>query len=159
MYRIASEDCRCVASNDHDVQAGARSIIEKQHATKKEKTMLDLSWARAFAEEWIAAWNSHDLDRILTHYADDFEMASPLIIERMKEPSGVLKGKEKVRAYWQKGLSATPPIEFALIDVFVGVDSITIYYRSVARKIAAEVLVFNDRREVVKGIAHYGQSA
>ena len=82
--------------------------------------MLDLSWARAFAEDWIAAWNSHDLDRILTHYADDFEMTSPLIIERMKEPSGVLKGKEQVRPYWQNGLSVTPPIKFELVDVFVG---------------------------------------
>jgi len=37
------------------------------------------------------------------------------------------------------------------------VDSITIYYRSVGRGLAAEVLIFNDRREVVKGIAQYGQ--
>ena len=24
----------------------------------------------AFAAEWIAAWNAHDLDRILAHYAE-----------------------------------------------------------------------------------------
>jgi len=27
--------------------------------------MLDRSWAERFAEDWIAAWNSHDLDVIL----------------------------------------------------------------------------------------------
>lgn len=113
--------------------------------------------AQTFAKEWIEAWNSHDLDRILSHYAENFEMTSPLIIELMNEPSGTLKGKDKVRPYWQKGLSSTPPIRFELIDVLTGVNSITIYYRSVARKLAAEVLVFNERNEVIKGIAHYGQ--
>jgi hypothetical protein len=33
--------------------------------------------ARAFAAEWIAAWNSHDLDRILSHYAGDIVFLSP----------------------------------------------------------------------------------
>jgi hypothetical protein len=27
--------------------------------------------ALAFAEVWVAAWNAHDLGRILSHYADD----------------------------------------------------------------------------------------
>jgi ketosteroid isomerase-like protein len=27
--------------------------------------------AQAFADEWIAAWNSHDLDRVLSHYAPE----------------------------------------------------------------------------------------
>ena len=26
-------------------------------------------WMLRFAEAWIAAWNSHDLNRILAHYA------------------------------------------------------------------------------------------
>jgi len=26
------------------------------------------------AQEWIAAWNAHDLERILAHYADDVEL-------------------------------------------------------------------------------------
>ena len=33
----------------------------------------------AFAEEWITAWNTHDLDRILSHYAEDIVFRSPVI--------------------------------------------------------------------------------
>ena len=29
--------------------------------------------ARTFAEEWVAAWNAHDLERILAHYSDEFK--------------------------------------------------------------------------------------
>ena len=31
------------------------------------------------AQEYISAWNAHDLERILAHYADDVEVASPLV--------------------------------------------------------------------------------
>ena len=121
--------------------------------------MLDLIWAQKFAEEWIESWNSHDLDRILSHYTDDFEMISPNIIRRVNEPSGRLKGKDKVRPYWQAGLSALPPLRFELIDVFAGVDSIAIYYRSAGRRMATEVFFINEDRQVIKGVAHYGRPA
>jgi ketosteroid isomerase-like protein len=118
--------------------------------------MIDPLWARQFAEEWIEAWNSHDLDRILSHYVDDFEMTSPLIVERMREPSGTLKGKDSVGAYWKIGLAATPPLKFELIDVLTGVNSITLYYRRVSGRVAAEVLIVNAQGKVAKGMAHYG---
>jgi len=117
--------------------------------------MIDSTWAHQFAEEWIEAWNSHDLDRILAHYTDDFEMSSPLIVERMGEVSGTLKGKAAIRPYWQIGLAATPPLKFELIEVLVGVDSITLYYRRNSGKTAAEVLIFNAQGQVTKGMAHY----
>jgi ketosteroid isomerase-like protein len=108
-----------------------------------------------FAREWIEAWNSHDLERIFSHYTEDFEMTSSLIVERMGEPTGTLKGKAAVRPYWSQGLAVEPPIRFELLNVLVAVRSITIYYRSIGRRIVAEVLVFNDRGEVVRGAAYY----
>ena len=32
-----------------------------------------------FAVKWIESWNSHDLNRILSHYADDVEVTTPMI--------------------------------------------------------------------------------
>jgi ketosteroid isomerase-like protein len=102
--------------------------------------MIDAEWARQFAIEWIEGWNSHDLDRIMSHYSDDFEMTSPLIIQLKLDESGTLKGKNAVRDYWQKGLSMSPELHFELIDVFTGVNSLTLYYRRHTGKTAAEVL-------------------
>lgn len=121
--------------------------------------MIDSAWAQAFAQEWIAAWNAHDLERILSHYADDFEMTSPLIIERMHEPAGKLKGKAQVRPYWQQGLAAVPPLEFELLEVFAGVDSIVILYRSVHRRRVCEALFFNAQGQIVRDGALYGGAA
>ena len=113
--------------------------------------------ARAFAQDWISAWNAHDLDRVLRHYAEDFEMASPYIADIAGEPSGRLKGKPRVRAYWQAALDRIPDLHFELLEVFAGVDSLVIRYRSVSGRICAEVLVLGATGLVRSAVAHYGR--
>jgi ketosteroid isomerase-like protein len=111
--------------------------------------------AKIFAREWVDAWNSHDLDRILFHYADDFQMTSPFIVQLMNEPTGTIKGKQEVRAYWARALERIPDLHFELIEVLTSVDSITIYYHAVLGKRAAEALFFNENGKVRLAIAHY----
>lgn len=118
--------------------------------------MIPMEWAREFAQEWIEAWNSHDLERILAHYHDDFEMWSPLIIERMGVATGMLKGKDAIRPYWALGLAAQPPLHFELHDVLVGVDTIAIYYRSRTRnRMVAEILRLDAHQHVIYGAGLY----
>ena len=116
--------------------------------------MIDYAFAEHFAGEWIADWNSHDLPRILAHYADDFRMRSPLIAEIAGEPSGALVGKAAVGAYWAAALARLPDLHFDLVTILLGVNSITLYYRG-ARGLAAEVFEFGTDRLVVRASAHY----
>ncbi len=111
--------------------------------------------ARALARGWVEAWNSHDLDRIMSHYAEDFAMTSPFIAALLQEPGGTIRGKAKVREYWSQALKKVPDLHFKLIDVLVGVDSITIYYQAIFGKRAAEVLFLDANHQVKRGIAHY----
>lgn len=124
-----------------------------------QRRFLDRAWANDFAKEWIDAWNSHDLERILSHYTDDFEMASPLIVERKLDPSGVLRGKSAIREYWATGLAAMPPLAFELLDVHVGILAVGILYRSVGRRRVIELLTFNERLQVIRGAGLYGGPA
>lgn len=117
---------------------------------------ITLAWANEFAADWISAWNSGDIDRILAHYADDFEMCSPLIVDRMKEPSGVLRGKKQVRPYWAIGLAQMPSLKFELLAVHLGINDIAIRYLSVGRRYVIEVFHFNEESLVTKSIALYG---
>ena len=116
--------------------------------------MIDKKFAEHFAKEWIESWNSHDLDRILSHYSDQFEMTSPIIIQVVSEPSGTLKGKAAVGAYWAKALQLIPDLRFELLATLIGVSSITLYYKG-ARGLAAEVFHFGPDRKVVTAYAHY----
>ena len=41
--------------------------------------MIDADKAQAFAREWVKAWNDHDLEAILSHYAEDVVFHSPVV--------------------------------------------------------------------------------
>lgn len=56
--------------------------------------------AHEIAREWIDAWSSHELDRILAHYDDDVVLTSPLAVERLRDPTGTVRGKAALRAYF-----------------------------------------------------------
>ena len=118
-------------------------------------SMVSRDVAERFADEWIAAWNAHDLARVLSHYEDDFEMASPLIVEVAGEPSGVLRGKASVGAYWEKALTLIPDLRFEKLAVFVGVRSIALHYRNRAGRLAVETLEIGETGRVVRAAAHY----
>ncbi|MEP7304459.1 MAG: nuclear transport factor 2 family protein [Acidobacteriota bacterium] len=116
---------------------------------------MDKAFAEHFAVDWIESWNAHDLDGVLSHYADGFEMSSPFIVQIAGEPSGTLVGKEAVGAYWSQALHLMPDLRFELISVLSGVSSVTVYYRGGGGRLAAEVFFFDADRKVSKAVAHY----
>jgi ketosteroid isomerase-like protein len=119
--------------------------------------MIERSWAEEFARDWIAGWNAHNLDRVLAHYADDFEMTSPLIVQRLDVADGKLKGKEAIRRYWSQGLAVTPQLRFKLLDVAVGVNSVAIAYESVTlARTVIERIEFDDQGRGVRAEALHG---
>ncbi|MGH3627286.1 MAG: nuclear transport factor 2 family protein, partial [Sciscionella sp.] len=116
---------------------------------------MDSKFAADFAAEWIAAWNAHDLQRVLAHYTEDFEMASPKIIQIAQEPSGRLVGKAAVGAYWATALARMPDLHFELLAVMLGVDSIVLHYRRTGGQLAAEVFYFDSNGLVFRACANY----
>lgn len=105
--------------------------------------LLTRDFAERFAHHWVAAWNSHDLDRILSHYSDDFTMSSPRIAALAQEPSGVLTGKSRIADYWRIALSEAPNLEFVLTGVYLGADSVAVHYQG-PRGAAVEAFFFDD---------------
>lgn len=118
--------------------------------------MLTTDFAKHFAQDWIDSWNSHDLERILSHYTDDFEMSSPLIASVTGEPSGVLNGKDAISAYWSKALTKFPNLKFELEGVYAGAVSIVVTYTNVTRGVrAAELFYFNQAGKVYRASGNY----
>lgn len=107
---------------------------------------MDAEFALKFAEEWQAAWNSHDIERILTHYSDDVVFQSPYVVHRLQEPTGEVRGKDALRAYWESGLQQQPTLEFTVDDVRLSVDTLVINYRNERGHTVSEVLRFSGER-------------
>lgn len=109
--------------------------------------------ADAFARDWIEAWNSHDLQRILSHYADEVVFLSPVAQQRVG--NGRLTGVPALRAYWGAGLKAQPTLRFELVDVLVGHGSATLLYRNHKGQTVAETAEFGPTGKVVRAYACY----
>jgi ketosteroid isomerase-like protein len=111
--------------------------------------------AKSFANKWINSWNSHDLDGILSHYAADIEVTTPMIKTATANNKDSLQGKPQVREYWAAALNKFPDLHFELVDVTAGVHSLALYYKSVMGKMCIEVMFFNAEGKVYKMFAHY----
>lgn len=112
--------------------------------------------AETIAQEWLDAWNNHDLEAIMSHYAEDIVFYSPVIQRLLNDPTGCVKGKTALRAYFTKGLQAFPDLKFEPYHVLTGVNSFVIHYKSVSRnQLAAEYFVLNHQHQVIEVRAHY----
>jgi len=109
-----------------------------------------------FAQEWIAAWNAHDIEVVLTHYTDNFVLSTPMAAKVVPESKGVVSGKTAVRDYWTAALKRIPDLHFDLVKVLTGVNGLTIYYTNTATgKTSAEVLLLNEAGKVEKAFVFY----
>ena len=119
---------------------------------------MDQRDATDFAARWERAWNAHDLDALLAHFAAD--VSSP----RRSPPScwhdcdGVIRGRDALRAYWSRALGLIPDLRFAVEGVYAGIDAVVINYRNHAGNGVCEYLTF-DGPLVVSGHATYQTDA
>jgi hypothetical protein len=118
--------------------------------------MVDQHEARAFAESWVAAWNAHDVEQVLCHFADDVVFSSPLIASLMGEPSSTVRGKDHLRSYWKEGLRRIPDLRFDLVEVYTGVETIAISYRNQAGRSCLETGTLDGDGRITRGWALYG---
>jgi len=117
---------------------------------------LQESFARQFGQDWVNAWNSHDLEAILAHYDDDVELISPVALQLLHNGDGVVRGKTALGTYFLRGLQAYPELHFDLIDVLWGLETVVVYYRNNVRQgKAAEVMQISATGKVRRVWANY----
>ena len=111
--------------------------------------------AQEFAQQWIALWNSHDLDRILSHYTEDVEVTSPLVETIMGPGRTTIRGKPALRDYWGAGLAKYPDLHFRLFRAYAGSQSLVLHYQSIQGLVGAECMEFDTAGLVRRVLAHY----
>lgn len=113
------------------------------------------SEARQFASDWIAAWNSHDLEAILSHYDENVVLTSPVAAKLLNDPSGTVRGKAALREYFRRGLDAYPNLQFELQDVMFGLASVVLCYKNQKDTKTAEFMELGEDGKVIRVVANY----
>ena len=113
--------------------------------------MVDIEFARRFADDWVETWNRRDINTVMTFYRDDFELTSPFI----RTPGKTLQGKAVIRAYWEKGLEMIPDLFMELNYVTVGVNMVSLCYQTAGDRTAIETFFFDADGKISREIVGY----
>lgn len=120
--------------------------------------MIDRDIAWKFAHEWLDAWNKHDIDLIMKHYADSIVFCSPVVQKVLGDPQGVVSGIDNLRDYFSRQLQKFSTLKFQLLDVFTSPQSIVLYYKINRGLLAAEVMILDNEMKATKVYANYDKN-
>jgi len=110
--------------------------------------------AQQFVDSWMQGWNAHDLEQVISHFADDVVFTSPVAVQLLDDSDGVIRGKAALRDYWSEGLRRIPDLRFDVLGVYVGLSTLVINYRNQKGALVNEVLTF-DGHLVTQGHGTY----
>ena len=91
--------------------------------------MLSETQVKEFAADWVRAWKGHDLDAILSRYAPEIELTSPVAARLLNDSSGAVRGPMALRRYFRRGLETYPNLAFELLEVMWGLSSVILRYK------------------------------
>jgi ketosteroid isomerase-like protein len=109
----------------------------------------------SFARDWLAAWNSHSIDAIMSHYAEGVTVKSPFLAEAVKGSGGTVTGRETLRPIYAKALQKYPKLWFEVIQVLASTESLVIHYKSVEGLYAAETFLLDEDGKAKLVLCHY----
>jgi ketosteroid isomerase-like protein len=117
--------------------------------------MLEEKQVRELARHWVQAWNAHDLDAIMAHYAERVVLVSPVAARILGVPSGTVSGKDALRSYFERALEAYPQLRFDLLDVMWGLHSVVLYYVNQKGSKTGEYMELDSTGKVCRVVANY----
>jgi hypothetical protein len=85
--------------------------------------------ARGHADRWLEAWNAHDLDAVMSCYAEDIEFVAQTVVERWGRPDGRLHGRDELRRHFSLGLGLAPDLAFREEALLVAPGGYALIYR------------------------------
>lgn len=101
-----------------------------------------------FAATWIADWNAHDLEKILSHYAEDVVFHSPKIALRTKGEKTHFTRREELRPYFSFAFQIRPHLHFNLLTICQDRQGLALIYQDETGATATELMELNEQGQV-----------
>ena len=118
--------------------------------------------ARAFADDWAAAWNELAVERVLSHFDEDVSFTSPTALAVVGVAT--VRGKQALREYWNAAVARVGSLHFTVDRVLwdAGTRELAIIYESERggrRKRVSENLTFGVDSRIVSAEVFHGVDA
>ena len=89
---------------------------------------MPASTNRTIAERWFAAFNTHDLEALLSLYADDARHFSPKLKVRKPETEGLIRGKDALSNWWRDAFDRLPTLRYEPVKFTADEDQVFMEY-------------------------------
>jgi hypothetical protein len=107
------------------------------------------------AKNWIAAWNAHDLEAILSHYTPDVVFEVQTAKTRWNKEDGKLHGIDELRRHFEFGLARAPNLHFELEQVFTAPSGYSVLYTRENGNRVIDCVTLDNAGRVVRATAYY----
>ena len=94
----------------------------------------------------------------MSHYSDQVEFYSPVMQQMGVNEAGRITTKADLKDYFEKALQKYYNLNFQLLYVLGGVNSVVLFYRSINNMVTAEYMELDELGKVVKVKAHYASN-
>jgi hypothetical protein len=101
-----------------------------------------------FATRWIADWNAHDLEAILSHYAEDVVFHSPKVSQFTRGEKTHFTAREQLRPYFARAFDMRPALHFDLISMCTDAKGLSLVYTNDIGATAVELMEVNERNQI-----------
>ena len=82
----------------------------------------------SIAHAWFEAFNSHNLEKLLSLYDDHAEHFSPKLKIRHPETNGLVIGKEAMKNWWQDAFNRLPTLNYKVTSLTANSDRVFMEY-------------------------------
>ena len=96
---------------------------------------MSIELSKKIANDWMAAFNAHDLEKLLALYDDNAIHFSPKLLVRKPETKGLIKGKAALREWWDDAFNRLTTLSYSPTKFIAESDCIFMEY---IRKVQGE---------------------
>ena len=93
-----------------------------------QKKYMTTSGIESIALQWFKAFNTHDLEKLLSLYDNEAKHYSPKLKIRMPETNGLVTGKEELRAWWKDAFDRLPSLNYVITSLTANESRIFMEY-------------------------------
>ena len=117
---------------------------------------MDRAAIGRFVETWCANWCKVDIDAVVSHFAENAEIRSPLALKLTGSP--VVAGAENIRRYWRQAYGHIASADLKVLDWSWDetIARLTVWWQ-LGEARASEFMDFDSAGRVVRSEAFYGK--
>jgi limonene-1,2-epoxide hydrolase len=113
---------------------------------------------QSIAFRWFDAFNTKQLEKLLSLYDDEAQHFSPKLKIRQPETNGLVVGKAAMRSWWQDAFDRLPSLHYKVTSLTANADRVFMeYIRQVEGEedmLVAEVLEVREGKIVASRVYH-----